>query len=85
MFFSLSPFAREDLVARDGFGRPVPRKSAYSPHSVWLNLVLLTEFLPISATASIYTVNRHRVSPEFIRSRNCVPMAFTAESPPAQG
>ena len=29
--------------------------------------------------------NRHRVSPEFIRSRNCVPMAFTAESPPAQG
>ena len=33
----------------------------------------------------IYTVNRHRVSPEFIRSRNYVPMAFTAESPPAQG
>ena len=27
----------------------------------------------------------HRVSPEFIGSRNCVPMAFTAESPPAQG
>ena len=33
----------------------------------------------------VYTVNRHRVSPEFIRSRNCVPMAFTAESPPAKG
>ena len=28
---------------------------------------------------------RQRVSPEFIGSRNCVPMAFTAESPPAQG
>ena len=28
---------------------------------------------------------RHRVSPEFIGSRDCVPMAFTAESPPAQG
>ena len=28
---------------------------------------------------------RHRVSPEFIRSRNCVPMSLTAESPPAQG
>ena len=27
----------------------------------------------------------HRVSPEFIGSRNCVPIAFTAESPPAQG
>ena len=33
----------------------------------------------------IDTVNRQRVSPEFIGSRNCVPMAFTAESPPAQG
>ena len=34
----------------------------------------------MSTTASIY-----RVSPEFIGSRNCVPMAFTAESPLAQG
>ena len=33
----------------------------------------------------IYTANRHRVSPEFIRSRNCVPMAFTAENPRSQG
>ena len=31
----------------------------------------------------IKTAIRHRVSPEFIGSRNCVPMAFTAESPPA--
>ena len=31
------------------------------------------------------TAIRHRVRPEFIGSRNCVPMAFTAESPPAQG
>ena len=29
----------------------------------------------------MYTANRHRVSPEFIRSHNRVPMAFTAESP----
>ena len=35
-------------------------------------------FLPSSAAASIYeTTIRHRVSPEFIGSRNCVPMAFT--------
>ena len=27
----------------------------------------------------------HRVSPEFIGSRNCVPIAFTAEIPLAQG
>ena len=32
-----------------------------------------------------YTAIRHRVSPEFIGSHNCVPMAFTAESPPAHG
>ena len=53
-----------------------------------LNQVLLTGFLPSSAAASVYllmTAIRHRVSPEFIGSRNCVPMAFTVESPPAQG
>ena len=37
-----------------------------------------------ATTVSIFTVNHHRVSPEFIRSRDCVPMAFIAESPPAQ-
>ena len=31
------------------------------------------------------STTHHRVSPEFIGSRNCVPMAFTAESPLAQG
>ena len=36
------------------------------------------------ANLSFKTAIRHRVSPEFIGSRNCVPMAFTAESPPAQ-
>ena len=30
----------------------------------------------------IYTVNRHRVSSEFIGSRSGVPMASIAESPP---
>ena len=32
----------------------------------------------------IKNATRHRVSPEFIGPRKCVPMAFTAESPPAQ-
>ena len=51
-----------------------------------MDMVLTTGFLPSSAAASIYeTAIRHRVSPEFIVSRNCVPMAFTVESPPAQG
>ena len=77
------------LVSRDRFGRPVPPRqscSLPSPHTlstVRLNLwCLLTGFLPLSTTASIYTVNRHH---EFIGLRNYrVPMAFTAESPPAQ-
>ena len=29
---SLFPFAPENLVSRDGFGRPVPRQPAHSPH-----------------------------------------------------
>ena len=33
----------------------------------------------------LITARRHRVSPEVIGSRNCVPMAVTTESPPAQG
>ena len=33
----------------------------------------------------IHTVNHYLVYPEFIRSRNCVPMTFTAGSSPAQG
>ena len=72
----LSPCVPENLVSRDGFSRTVPRQPAH----------LLTGLLPSSAAASIYeTAIRYRVSPEFIGSRNCVPMAFTAESPPAQG
>ena len=30
--FSLSPFAHENLVSRDRFGRPVPRQPAHSSH-----------------------------------------------------
>ena len=48
---------------------------------VWINL-------PSSAAMSIYSfiiAIRHRVSPDFIGSRSCVSMAFTAESPPARG
>ena len=81
----LSPCVPENLVSRDGFSRPVPRQPAH-PHTQAELRCLLTGSLPSSAAASIYeTAIRHRVSPEFIGSRNCVPMAFTAESPPAQG
>ena len=33
MDISLSPFAPENLVSRDGSGRPVPRQPAHSSHS----------------------------------------------------
>ena len=88
MDISLSPYQPENLVSRDGFGSPVPHHSLLLISILSrLNLVL-AGFLPGSAAASIYlfkTVIRHRASPEFIGSRNCVPIAFTAESPPAHG
>ena len=78
----LSPCVPENLVSRDGFSRPVPRQPAHL-HTQAESGAYLRDF---SAAASIYeTAIRHRVSPEFIGSRNCVPMALTAESPPAQG
>ena len=81
-----SPYVPENLVPRDGFSRLVPRQPAHL-HTQAESWCLLTGlFLPSSAAASIYeTAIRHRVNPVFIGSRNCVPMAFTAESPPAQG
>ena len=38
---------------------------------------------PYSTICDDHTYIRHRVSAEFIGSRICVPMAFTAESSPA--
>ena len=40
MFFSLPPFAPDNLVSRDGFGHPVPRQPASSFSALRLNLVL---------------------------------------------
>ena len=34
MIVSLSPFAPENLVSRDKFGRPVPRQPAQLPHGI---------------------------------------------------
>ena len=53
-----------------------------------LNLALSYYGIPPEFCGGVHylflTSIRHRVSPEFIGSRNCVPMALTAESPPAQ-
>ena len=49
---SLSAFAPENLVSRDGIGSPVPRQPAHLHTQAESGL--LTGFLPSSAAASIY-------------------------------
>ena len=80
----LSPCVPENLVSRDGFSRPVPRQPAHL-HTQAESGAYLRDSSRVPRRRPYETVIRHCVSPEFIGSRNCVPMALTAESPPAQG
>ena len=84
MNIPLSPCVPENLVSRDGFSRPVPRQPAYL-HTQAESGAYLRDCSRVPRRRPYETAIRHRVSPEFIGSRNCVPMAFTAESPTAQG
>ena len=73
-----------------------PRKTG-SALLFWVSLLILYSQAESGAAYSrdssqfprgclfIQTAIRYRVSPEFIGSRTYVPMAFTAESPSAQG
>ena len=69
-------------------GSAVPSRVSVLTSILSLNLVL-TYGIPSEFRDSIHLLIciaiHHRVSLEFIGSRNCVPMAFTAENPPAQG
>ena len=69
-------------------GSAVPSRVSLLISILRLNLVL-TYGIPPEFRGGVHlfvkTAMRHRASPEFIGSRNCVPMAFTAESSPAQG
>ena len=67
-------------------GSAVPSRVSLLISILRLNLVL-TYGIPPEFRGGVHyeTAIPHRVSPEFIGSRNCVPMAFTAEGPPAQG
>ena len=80
----LSPCVPENLVSRDGFSRPVPRQPAHL-HTQAESGAYLRDSSRVPRRRPYETAIRLRVSPEFIGSRNCVPMAFTVESPPAQG
>ena len=90
MNISLSAFAPENLVSRDGFDSPVPRQPAHLHTTQAESGAYLRDSSRVPRRRPFFMYLkpphiRHRVSPEFIGSRNCVPMAFTAESPPAQG
>ena len=78
----LSPCVPENLVSRDGFSRPVPRLHTQAESGAYLRD---SSRVPRRRPFMEPPYAIHRVSPEFIGSRNCVPMALTAESPPAQG
>ena len=66
-------------------GSAVPFRVSLLLSILWLDLVL-TYGIPPEFRGGVHlfiqTAIRHRVSPEFIGSCDCVPMAFTAESPP---
>ena len=82
----LSAFAPEILVSRDGLGNPVPRQPAHLHTQAEAGAYLRNPPEFREGVHFLFKITiRHMVSPEFIGSRNCVPTAFTAESPPAQG
>ena len=71
----------------DEFGSPVPRQPARF-HTEAESGAYLRDSSRVphgGVHCLLKTAIRHRVSLEFIGSRNYVVMAFTAESPPAQG
>ena len=85
MSIFLSLFAPENLVSQQGFGSPVPRQRAHL-HTQAEFGAYLWDSSRVSRRSPCIDLNyRYRVSPVLLGSRNCVPMAFTAESLPEQG
>ena len=84
MNISLSPFAPENLVSRDRFGRLVLRQSAPSPHSdcIWC---LLAGSLQISAATSNYLYHHTPSGQSRVYWVAQLRAMFTAETPSAQG
>ena len=86
LYFSVPVCAREFGLARQV--RTSCPASACLFSTLRLDLVL-TRRIPPALRRGVHllinTANHHRFSPEFIMSSKCVPMAFTAQSPPAQG
>ena len=88
LYGSSCPRSRLTIWSRETGSTILSRVSLCSFSTLRLNLVLTCGIPPDfrgGVHIFIKTSLRHRVNPEFIGSRNCVPMAFTAESPPVQG
>ena len=85
--FTVPVRACENLASRDGSAVP-SRVSLFILHTQAESGAYLRDSSRVPRRRPFIYIKiaiRHRVSPEFIGSHNCVPMAFTAESPPAQG
>ena len=61
MFFSLSPFAPENLVSRDGFGSPVPRQPAHL-HTQAESGAYLRDSSRVPRRRPFFFLNRHTPS-----------------------
>ena len=85
MNISLSAFVPENLVSRDGFVSPVPRQPAHLHTQAESGVYLRDSSRVPRRRPSVYLKPSYAIAsvPSFIRSRICVPMAFTAESQPA--
>ena len=79
--FPVPVHAREFGLARR-FRPSRPASACSSPYILRLNLVLILPGFFTSSAAASTPSGQPRVCRA---TRNCVPMAFTAESPPAQG
>ena len=86
MKISLFLFTPENLVSRHGFGSPVPRQPAHLHTQAESGAYSRdSSRVPRRRPFSYLSRNTPSGQSRVIRSRNCVPMVFTAESPPAQG
>ena len=89
--FFLVPRLRVETLSREtGSGRLVSSRT--SPPIQWIhaessiiNLVLTHGILPAFRDGVCVFRQSPSDQPESIGSRDCVPVAFTAESPPAEG
>ena len=84
MNISLSPFAPENLVSRNGFGSPVPRQPAHLHTQAESGTYLRHSSRVLRQRPFIYFKPPYVIGsvPSLLGH---APMAFTAESPPAQG